>query len=222
MGYVYRYTDLKDNKIKYVGIVYGETRSLGRRIYEHRLYDEWCKNNNYKIEYIKMPIHTRTDVEFLESHFISLYGTDKYFNIRKKGWGVSNLVSYEETEWILYDNNNSEREYETVYELCILQGVAEIKKHLLYKNKNGKLRGKGEGNTDFSLNRFENFEHFNPSYFTVYSTNLNKIIDFWNSKKEVCNTFLSEEIDKHQKKCMYLSEKIKTQKEQLKIIKAYK
>lgn len=220
MGYVYRYTDLKDNQIKYVGIVYGNTRTLTRRVYEHKLYDEWCKNGNYKIEYIKMPIHTRTDAEFLESHFISLYKTDRFYNIKKKGWGVSKLISEQEFKWELY-KGDEERVYETVYELRILNGVAEMREHLLYKNKNGQLKGKGEGNTNFSLYHFENFENFNTSYFTVYSTDLKKISDFWDSKKSICNAYLSEEIEKYHKKCMSLSEKIKKQKNQLNIIKAH-
>ena len=40
MAYVYRYTDLADNIIKYVGIVYGENRTLKQRIYEHFRDDE--------------------------------------------------------------------------------------------------------------------------------------------------------------------------------------
>lgn len=42
MGYVYRYTDLTDNVIKYVGIVWKDNRTLDDRIYEHSYFDGWC------------------------------------------------------------------------------------------------------------------------------------------------------------------------------------
>lgn len=35
MAYVYKYTDLLDNVVKYVGIVWGKTRTLQDRIKEH-------------------------------------------------------------------------------------------------------------------------------------------------------------------------------------------
>lgn len=38
----------------------------------------------------------------MESHFISLFGTDKYFNIRKSGWGISNFIPNRD-DWQLFD-----------------------------------------------------------------------------------------------------------------------
>lgn len=98
MGYVYRYTDLADNTIKYVGIVWSDNRTLEQRINEHDANDEWCKTRKWKIEYIKENINTRTDAEYFESHYISLYGTDKYFNTKKTGWGISTFLP-ERSDW---------------------------------------------------------------------------------------------------------------------------
>ena len=99
MGYVYRYTDLSDNIIKYVGIVWSDNRTLDQRISEHEINDEWCNTRKWKIEYIKENINTRTDAEYFESHYISLYGTDKYFNVKKTGWGVSAYLP-ERNDWV--------------------------------------------------------------------------------------------------------------------------
>jgi len=102
VAYIYRYTDLADGIIKYVGIVWGKTRSLQQRINEHERNDEWCFVRRWKIEYIEIGINNRTEAEFFESHFISLYGTDKYFNVKKSDWGTSDLVPFTEDNWKEY------------------------------------------------------------------------------------------------------------------------
>lgn len=98
MGYVYRYTDKKDNKIKYVGIVWSRNRTLTQRVIEHMFYDYWCIGGDWKIEYVETPIDTRTDAEYMESHFVSLFHTGKQeggFNDKKDGWGVSSFIPKE-------------------------------------------------------------------------------------------------------------------------------
>jgi hypothetical protein len=111
MAYVYRYIDLEDNIVKYVGIVWGENRTLYQRINEHKLYDDWTINKNFKIEYTKTNIKTRTDAEYFEAHYISLYKTDKWFNKSKSGWGVSTfLLSHNEEEWVEYKENDFKKE----------------------------------------------------------------------------------------------------------------
>lgn len=100
MAYIYRYTDLADDIIKYVGIVWSENRELEDRLHEHEINDDWCKTRKWKIEYITENILTRTDAEYFEAHYISLYGTDKYFNISKSGWGVSLFLPNRENDWI--------------------------------------------------------------------------------------------------------------------------
>ena len=106
MAYVYRYIDNSDGIIKYVGIVWSENRTLTQRIYEHQRNEEWCKNRSFTIEYIEENINTRTDAEYFESHYISLYGTDKYFNEKKIGWGISSFLPNRENDWKVYDRNN--------------------------------------------------------------------------------------------------------------------
>lgn len=109
MACIYRYTDLTDNIIKYVGIVWSNNRTLKQRLYEHSKNDEWCKNGKFKIEYIK--VQSRTDAEFLEAHYISLYHTDKYYNDSKSEWGISSFVPYKESDWQEYDDNTYIEDY---------------------------------------------------------------------------------------------------------------
>ena len=103
MAYVYRYTDLKDNKIKYVGIVWSENRTLAQRLNEHLKLDDWC-NNNYKIEYLK--VANRTEAESLESHFIALYKTYKFYNNAKADWGINSFIPDMEDNWIEFNAKN--------------------------------------------------------------------------------------------------------------------
>lgn len=107
MAYIYRYIDCADNQIKYVGIVWGRTRSLQQRIREHSYFDAWCKTSKWIIEYYASNIITRTDAEFYESHLISLYGTDKYFNKSKSGWGISHFLPViPDEEWKEYTGSD--------------------------------------------------------------------------------------------------------------------
>ena len=108
MAYVYRYIDKADMVIKYVGVVYGENRTLKDRVREHKYNDVWCKDADWLIQYITSNINTRTDAEYFESHYISLYGTDKYYNEKKSGWGVSNYLPDREKDWIDYDETINE------------------------------------------------------------------------------------------------------------------
>ena len=99
MSYVYRYTDLSDNVIKYVGIVCREGEdALSRRIEEHSYNDSWCFNKTWKIEYIKVP--TKNDANALESHFIAKWETHKWFNIKKKHDGLLSFIKCD-FKWIV-------------------------------------------------------------------------------------------------------------------------
>lgn len=110
MEYVYRFKDNEDNIFKYIGIVWGKTRTLAQRINEHLKYDDWCQGKEWTIEYIEENINTRTDAEYFEAHFVSLYGTDKYYNKAKAGWGVSYFLPDRENDWKKYDTNIKEKE----------------------------------------------------------------------------------------------------------------
>lgn len=106
MAYVYRYTDLSDGIIKYVGIVWSENRTLDQRINEHKK-DEWYSGKNWKIEFICEDIESRTDAEYFESHYISLFKTDSWFNRSKCGWGISKYLP-KRNDWCLYDTEKAD------------------------------------------------------------------------------------------------------------------
>ena len=103
MAYVYRYTDLKDNKIKYVGIVWSKNRTLAQRLNEHLKLDDWC-HNNYKVEYLE--VANRTEAESLESHFIALYKTYKFYNNAKADWGINSFIPNMEDDWKEFNTKN--------------------------------------------------------------------------------------------------------------------
>lgn len=105
MGCVYKFTDLSDEKEKYVGIVYAEGRTLYQRVYEHFRDDEWCKGN-FRIEYIN--VNSRTDASAYESHYIALYKTYEYFNKDKSNWGLSEYLPNRDNEWIELPYTNFE------------------------------------------------------------------------------------------------------------------
>lgn len=101
MGYVYRYTDAEDGIIKYVGIVWSDNRTLKQRIKEHER-EPIFQGYKWIIEYIDTEVETRTDAEYLEAHYISLYETYKYLNSTKNGWGISKYIP-ERLDWKVYD-----------------------------------------------------------------------------------------------------------------------
>lgn len=92
---VYRYTDAEDGIIKYVGIV--KNGSLYNRILAHQETDEWCRGKHWIVEYFECD--SISEVEAFESHLISLYGTDKYYNIKKAGWGTNKYLPDIEGRW---------------------------------------------------------------------------------------------------------------------------
>lgn len=91
MAKIYRYIDMRDNFIKYVGIVYGENRTLEQRHKEHLKKDIWC-DEKFKVQYLDVPINSRSEAEALEAHFISLYQTGSWYNKSKSNWGQSSFV----------------------------------------------------------------------------------------------------------------------------------
>lgn len=104
MGFVYRYRDKNDGIIKYVGIVWSTNniRGLYKRIKEHSYRDCWTNLHQWEIEYIEEGIKTRTDAEYFESHYISLFHTDEWYNKSKVRWGVSNYLPHR-TDWKILD-----------------------------------------------------------------------------------------------------------------------
>lgn len=92
---VYRYIDIEDNTIKYVGIV--RSGFLCDRIQSHEREDKWCQNKPWRIEYFECD--TQSEVEAFEAHLIALYGTYKYYNKQKASWGINKYLPNVEKWW---------------------------------------------------------------------------------------------------------------------------
>ena len=143
MAYVYRYTDLKDNKIKYVGIVWSKNRTLLQRLNEHLKLDDWC-NNNYKIEYLE--VANRTEAESLESHFIALYKTYKFYNNAKADWGINSFIPDMEDNWKEFNTKNLNHKLKDgeriLYDIWVsstysIYSSVYVYEHIVYQYKSG-------------------------------------------------------------------------------------
>lgn len=99
-GYVYKYVDTRDGIVKYVGLV-NPGNSLMQRVRQHEN-DIWY-HDDFDIYYIE--VNTKTDCEFLESHFIQYYKSYKYYNKAKTHWGESSYIDGEEFHWKKYYKN---------------------------------------------------------------------------------------------------------------------
>ena len=108
--YCYKYTDLADNIVKYIGIVQVEGRTVSKRAKDHFYAPkdkEWFREKIWKIEYIYCK--TRSDCEALENHCIALYGTYKYYNKAKANWGLCTFIG--DIKWegeFIYDATRNE------------------------------------------------------------------------------------------------------------------
>lgn len=95
MGCIYRYVNKNTEQVEYIGLVYD--RPLYKRIGEHAKMEHW-NSQKYRVDYITCS--SRTDVEFLEAHFIAKYKTYNYYNEAKKKMGESKLLDDKEFHWI--------------------------------------------------------------------------------------------------------------------------
>lgn len=131
MAYVYRYIDLADNIIKYVGIVWSDNRTLKKRIMEHAQNDTWCRNRKWRIEYITEDITNRSEAEAFESHYISLFETDKYYNYAKADWGINRHLP-KRNDWKVFAEDDidqiellNQKIDLLTKEICILKSMIE-------------------------------------------------------------------------------------------------
>lgn len=99
MGSLYRYINKKTGIVEYVGIVYN--RPLYKRIKEHAFGEKWC-SSKYKVEYISCS--TKTDLEYLEAHFIAKWKTYNYYNVSKRNMGISHLIDDSLLNWTELDS----------------------------------------------------------------------------------------------------------------------
>lgn len=98
-GYcVYKYIDNADGIVKYIGI----TRNMYNR-YKQHLTDK-LQDHDWTIAFIDGL--SKTDAEILESHFISEYGTEKYFNVAKTTDGIAQFLQVPDTAWRYYYPSN--------------------------------------------------------------------------------------------------------------------
>ena len=123
MAYVYRYIDESDGIIKYVGIVY--KRMIDVRIKAHASVDDWRDKGNWRVEYFEC--ENRSVAEAFESHLIALYGTDKYYNKAKKGWGINKYLPDVESWWQIYSESRF-TSYESMIVGLAIRKLIKMKK----------------------------------------------------------------------------------------------
>ncbi len=98
MPYVYKYVNRQTKDVEYVGIVKKES-NFPNRFLQHKN-DSWYEFGKYDIYFAE--VESGTDAEALEGHFIKLYGSDRFHNIKKtKDWGICSFAP--EVKWVLYD-----------------------------------------------------------------------------------------------------------------------
>lgn len=118
---VYRYIDNSDNQIKYVGITYKD--GMRMRIYNHCSMDEWNNKGLWRIEYFECD--NKSEAEAFESHLISLYGTDKYYNKQKSGWGINKYLPSVEDKWQLWQDAHF-ADFETMEAAKIVRNLIKL------------------------------------------------------------------------------------------------
>lgn len=96
--YVYKYTDLQDGTVKYVGIIRTDS-NFPMRFIQHKS-DRWHKTSYWHIEYFE--VETVTDAEAIEGHLIWLYGTGEYYNKAKTTWGKCTFIPEADFLWSTY------------------------------------------------------------------------------------------------------------------------
>ena len=98
MFYVYRYTDLRDDIVKYIGIT---KRKLQLRVKEHDKQDDWLDNLVYwDIDYFC--VKNQSEAEAWESHLISEYCTYNWYNKGKADWGSITSFTDITVRWNMY------------------------------------------------------------------------------------------------------------------------
>ena len=111
MGVVYRYIDLNDNNIKYVGIVWSGNRTLKQRVEEHYNNDSWCDRGHWRIEYVLRDVNTRTDAEYLEAHYTNKFRNPngEWFGKTKLNWGESEIIDDSNDKWEIYSTDEESK-----------------------------------------------------------------------------------------------------------------
>ena len=162
MAKIYRYIDMRDNFIKYVGIVYGENRTLEQRHKEHLKKDIWC-DENFKVQYLDVPINSRSEAEALEAHFISLYQTGSWYNKSKSNWGQSSFVpKFNERDWQNFYYSLTQQD---------LENINNKRNHLI--NKNIDNYSINNENIKYIIDRLDSFINFGNDLTETYKILVN-------------------------------------------------
>ena len=106
MGVVYRYIDLNDNNIKYVGIVWSGNRTLKQRVEEHYNNDSWCDRGHWRIEYVLRDVNTRTDAEYLEENYNNKSGLNSGKKRSNRHFSTIFLLRNINLPLVPFDGNN--------------------------------------------------------------------------------------------------------------------
>lgn len=101
MPYIYKYVNKETEAVEYVGIIKSDSNFPGR--FEQHERDPWYVKDKYDIYFSE--VETQTDAEALEGHFISLYGSNKYHNKAKTGWGECSFAPL--VTWKKYQPHNT-------------------------------------------------------------------------------------------------------------------
>ena len=107
MFYVYKYKDLDDGVVKYIGI----TDNLDRRISQHKKEGGFL-GHRWDICYLQVP--TKSDAESLEAHFIAVYNTHLFLNKAKAQWGQLSFYNDQTYEWKPYSTKVLQKSKEEI------------------------------------------------------------------------------------------------------------
>lgn len=148
MGVVYRYIDLNDNNIKYVGIVWSGNRTLKERVDEHYKNDSWCDRGHWRIEYVLRDVNTRTDAEYLEAHYTNKFRKQdsEWFGKTKLNWGESEIIDDSNDKWEIYYTDE-----ESLSNLSVKTYVKNIKIFNSYLERAIGFEFDGFDNENYSL-----------------------------------------------------------------------
>ena len=98
MPYIYKYVNKETEDVEYVGIIKSDT-NFPRRFDQHKS-DAWFEPFKYDIYFAE--VLSQSDAEALEGHFIAFYGSTKFHNKSKAGWGLCSFAP--EIKWQKYNS----------------------------------------------------------------------------------------------------------------------
>jgi len=121
---VYRYIDLEDKTVKYIGIVHKS--NLEKRLLAHASKDSWALDGCWQVEYFECD--NRSEAEAFESHLIALHETYKYYNKAKKDWGINKYLPDVSSWWKIAKLPNFENMQTLKFSLAIRKLIKQNKR----------------------------------------------------------------------------------------------